>query len=53
MAADKAARGQSVSWSARAMDFSEARLQLPRTCFAAGDALAYDQGRASKLPEQP
>ena len=35
------------------MDLSQARLQLPRTSFAAGDALAYDQGRASKLTEQP
>jgi len=35
------------------MDFSETRLQPPRTRCAAGDALAYDQGRASKLTEQP
>lgn len=35
------------------MDFLEARLQLPRTRLATGNALAYDHGRGSKLAEQP
>jgi hypothetical protein len=35
------------------MDFSNARPQLPRTRLAAGNALADDQRRGSKLVEQP